>query len=383
MAENIELENPFNITKATDFSNQQIADYWVDFYTSNGEDLKHYLNPSDLTPKYIIGSKGCGKTHLLRYFSFPLQKLRNKDSAKNVIENDKYIGLNVDLGAMNSSRMFGCDISDEQWDAIFGYYLELYTGINFLDVLSDLFVSLKLNISEEIKLVEKIKVSLCYDEMLNSTITIRELRNYINELKKNVDFHINNAALIRKIDFKRLAIKLTPGDIFFKLPEILVNELNELKDLKFIFILDELEKLREYQKIYVNTMVWDKKRPSTFWIGARTFGFTTRNIKSGEVLKNGSEFQEIKLDEIMRDDEDRYQIFATNLMAKRLNNIKGINLNLGDSNLKLQIDIYFEHFNDNIFLNNLRKRRKEFPHERSFKYKLKEGIEKKLIRGIN
>ena len=65
------MKNPFNVTKASEYSDEQINNYWVSIGGDN------VLDPHDYTPKYILGGKGCGKTHLLRYYSYPLQKLRN------------------------------------------------------------------------------------------------------------------------------------------------------------------------------------------------------------------------------------------------------------------------------------------------------------------
>lgn len=378
---NVEIENPFSVTKATDFTNQEIADLWVDFYTKSGEDLGHYLNPSDLMPKYVIGGKGCGKTHLLRYFSYPLQKLRNEDSYS-LIKHDKYIGLHIDLGAMNSARMYGCDVKDDQWDSLFGYYLELFAGLHLLKALRDLFLGLKIDKEKEALVISNIKKTVCYEKDIFFGNSIEEFSKYINEQKKIVDFHINNAALKRSIDFEDLNIKLSSGDIFFVIPKVITETIAELQKVKFIFILDELEKLREYQKIFINTLVWDKKAPSTFWIGARTYGFTTRSIRTGEVLINGSEFQEISLDDLMSEDENRYKTFAINLCAKRLKGVIPISdydgSNIGE--LRSQIDEYFQDFNEDIFLDGIQKSKRELPHQRNFKSKVKEGIEKKMLR---
>lgn len=363
---NSDLDNPFNITKATDFTNQQIAEYWVDFHTSNGEDLVYYLNPHDLTPKYIIGGKGCGKTHLLRYYSFPLQLLRHSNSAAQVLRNDKYIGLNIDLGAMNSARMFGCGLEEDRWDAIFGYYLELFIAINLLNVVQTIFEDIGISVDKQIGFIENVKRVLCQQSDIRFESTLPGLSEYINDLKKNVDYNVNNAALKRSISESDLQIKFSPGDIVFKLPALLASEFKEFSEVNFVFILDELEKLREYQKIYVNTLVWDKRSPSTFWIGARTYGFTTRATKSGEILRNGSEIREIRLDQIMQENEDKYKDFAVNLCARRLRDIIGDMSSFETSKKKQQIDGYFETFDENTLFETL-KNKNGLRHQREFK----------------
>jgi len=49
------INNPFSITKATDFTDSQINEYWV-----NVNRDYNILNPNELLPKYILGGKGCG-----------------------------------------------------------------------------------------------------------------------------------------------------------------------------------------------------------------------------------------------------------------------------------------------------------------------------------
>src|ERR1700733_8906944 len=98
-----ELDNPFSVTKATEFSDVEINDYWVNFNTKDNVSINSILNPSEFLPKYIIGGKGCGKTHILRYFSYPLQKIRNSD-INSLLKNEKYLGLYSVFHGLNSSR---------------------------------------------------------------------------------------------------------------------------------------------------------------------------------------------------------------------------------------------------------------------------------------
>ena len=113
-----ELENPFSVTKATEFSDQQINEYWVNFNTKDEVSIESILNPTEYLPKYVIGGKGCGKTHILRYFSYPLQKIRYNDDITNLLAKDRYIGLYSLFGGLNSSRFDGKGVPAEQWESI-------------------------------------------------------------------------------------------------------------------------------------------------------------------------------------------------------------------------------------------------------------------------
>jgi hypothetical protein len=376
------INNPFSVTKATDFTDQEIADYWVDFYSGNDEELSNYLNPNDITPKYILGGKGCGKTHLLRYYSFPLQQLRNKNNVKDIIEKEGYIGIIIGLGATSSTRLVGQGISDEQWQAIFAYYIELYVGLSLINVIQSIFT--ELGISREIEecLINATREKIYIEGKSNFENTLASFSTFINNLKKQVDFQVNNAAVKRKIDSKDLSIQISPGDLFFEFPKLITEHVSELKDAKFIFILDQLETLLEFQKIYINTLIYDKRIPCTFWVGSRTHGFTTRKIKSGEFLKIGSEFTELNLDDIMRENENRYQEFAINLCAKRLRTEFDFNFPNDSNKIKKAIDEYFDDFDERIIFADLNKKR-ELPHQKLFRYKLKDAIDKKQLIGKN
>ena len=69
--------NPFSVVKANEFTITQIIDNWVPFSGSeNG--FVAALNPQELMPKYVLGSKGCGKTHLVNAIGTKLKELHPK-----------------------------------------------------------------------------------------------------------------------------------------------------------------------------------------------------------------------------------------------------------------------------------------------------------------
>ena len=70
------INNPFDITKAVDYTDQELYDYWVDLNQKKG--FNHVMKPTTLMPMIIIGSKGSGKTHIMKYYSYELQKITDK-----------------------------------------------------------------------------------------------------------------------------------------------------------------------------------------------------------------------------------------------------------------------------------------------------------------
>src|SRR5580704_925424 len=69
------LREPFEVTKASDFTDAQIAATWVDL---SGGGFFELADPRSPMPLMLLGGKGSGRTHLMRYYSFALQKLRAK-----------------------------------------------------------------------------------------------------------------------------------------------------------------------------------------------------------------------------------------------------------------------------------------------------------------
>ncbi len=341
-------ENPFSVTKATEFSDKEISEYWVDFTVNGAEEyLFNLLQPKELQAKYILGSKGCGKTHLLRYYSYPLQKIRANNDVFNIIKNDSYFGIYAVFGGLNSSRFSGKGIASDQWEAIFEFYLELYLSSKLLETTIDIFECINIEKETEQKIVKAIITKLSISsEQAREAKTISEVLSVINEYKRKIDFEVNNSAFTRKLNFEAIAICFSSGDLLFGIPEILQKNTPILKNVKIIYILDELEKLSLYQKIYINTLIWDKKYPCTFWIGARYYGYTTRKTKVSEELRLGSEYEVISLDEIMRNDEKAYAEFATKLVINRLKK---------DGCKERNINEYFEEITENEILNSISK----------------------------
>ena len=66
-------QNPFDITKAVDYTDNEIYKYWVDLGGDN-QGFEGMIKPNTLMPMIIVGSKGSGKTHIMKYFSYELQK---------------------------------------------------------------------------------------------------------------------------------------------------------------------------------------------------------------------------------------------------------------------------------------------------------------------
>jgi hypothetical protein len=380
-----ELDNPFSVTKATEFTDEEIFEYWVNFNTKDETSIETILNPREYLPKYVIGGKGCGKTHILRYFSFPLQKIRHRNDVGSLLANDKYIGLYSVFHGLNSSRFSGKGIGEDEWLSAFEYYFELYVCDGLLHTAGEILAALEITQEQEAKLTSEVLSIFNNSNDLAGISSLSALIDYLVELRRKIDTQVLNAAFTRKLDYNDVKVHFSPGDLLFGIPNCMSRTIEALKDVKFIFIFDEYEKLFEWQKKFVNTLVWDKKPPVTFWIGARRYGYTTRKTKSGQEMKPGSEFSDVELDLIIRSNEEIYRQFAEQLYTNRLLKYyesKGLKAKAHD--VRKSFCERFEPFEESKIIEEVKRKgtKKEYKHIKELRKKLMEGIKASVAMDI-
>lgn len=308
------MDNPFRITKSNDLTDEQIDQLWVTTETEKG--FTSLSSPSSVKAMFVLGGKGSGKSHLMRYYSFPLQLIRYmRDGASAIdgVRKDKYLGIYARCGGMDSARFYGKGQPHEIWDAVFAYYFELWVADRTLGAVDHLLGS-SIEPEKEVALVAEI--SGLFDRSPGTMEDIRSLRNYIANLRKEIDYTVNNAAFTRTVDVK---ILLTRGNFFFGIPKAVCKHIKQLSRINFIYLLDEFENFPAHRQMFINTLIRERDGPTAFKVGARSTGVRTREtFGSGERNLQGSEFEELRLDERFRRDEKRYGDFCRKLIDKRL-----------------------------------------------------------------
>lgn len=354
------MNNPFNVTKASEYSDEQINNYWV----SIGG--KKVLDPLDFTPKYILGGKGCGKTHLLRYYSYSLQKLRN-GGIMDVVANDRYIGIYSILSTIDAGRFQGKGLTKDQWEAVFKFYFELYIGSFLLNIVAE-FITSEEGRSGEEDFVKAV-AGLFLNEINLDSFGFGSLLDYVKKQRKLIDLKIENVAFSG--DFHDVEINLKSGSLIFGIPEELGRVYNVFHDVEFIYILDEYEKLLDWQKRYVNSLVWEKKYPSTFWVGARKYGYTDMSTVTGEMLKKGSEYIPFFLDEYFQNKEKEYDQFARQLITKRLNR--------SDEGAIKELEIKFKNGKEEVISSIMQKKKGDYKHLKTLASEIKKAINRHQV----
>lgn len=349
--------NPFSVVKANEFTITQIIENWVPWAGSESGFIAS-LNPQELMPKYVLGSKGCGKTHLLRYYSFEARlKLYNND-IKELLKNDKYLASYSRLNSISSTR-FNKTGNEDEWRSLYNYYFELMQSLISLDVYEK--VTNALNVSE--KKIAKIIIEICKQVGITLEFeTIECFKNFLNEKRVSVDNEIIDYPHVRKLNWDKVRPAFTFGSLIFEIPWRFSQNISDLQDVSYIYILDEYEKLKcDWQKESLNTLVYEKKHNSTFWVGARKIGYTTRNTLSGEPIHEGHEFNPVDLDSLLKAGEKKFPEFAEGLFRRRLK-LNGL--------AELSPKQLFDKFDEKKLLNTLLCKSDNLKHWKTFRERL-------------
>jgi hypothetical protein len=315
-------DNPFNITKANDLTDPQIETFWVDVTDSHGETaLLAAARPASPMPMFILGGKGSGKTHLLRYCSYAIQKIRYQEKGQTLFEgviHDRYIGIYVKCSGLNSGRFAEKRQPDEVWREVFSYCIELWLAQQALSVAAELIAAAPQKVDEP-------ALSATIADLFNrpppDASGLAAIVAHLRSLQRDLDYLVDNATFTGELN---IDVQVTRGRLIFGIPQALAQAMPALAGITFVYQLDEFENLTIDQQRHINTLVREREAPSTFKIGGRQFGVKTQATFSGnEVNLRDSEFEELRLDQQFRDNDTTYAALARRLAARRLSQTVG------------------------------------------------------------
>lgn len=308
------IVNPFGITKAVDFTDEEIDKYWTNIHEKGG--FMDLLKPWSLMPIIIKGSKGSGKTHVMRYFSFELQKIRYGNNLKAGLDKEKFLGVYIRCSGFNHNKFSGKGLSDEQWEIIYHSFWELWVGERVCRQLSELRELNIISEDDERKIVNEIMGKLPNNLIINRA-TLNEVCDLFKDLQKDIDFEIQNFLFrIDKTPYFRCLVP-TPT-LTFGIPNILHECIEFFKDKHIMYLIDELENFSEREQQLVQIILREKPTSCTVRVGTRPYGIRTLYILNAiEENRIGSEFELESLDDYLRTSK-YYPDFIRGLCNKRL-----------------------------------------------------------------
>ena len=370
--------NPFAVTQAVDLSDEEIQRLWV---AVSGDERGSVYRPRSPMPLFLLGGKGSGKTHWMRYHSFALQRLRYEEKGLGCLpglSEDGYLGIYVLLGSLNAERFQDNGQPREVWRAIFSYYLELWLAQELLQILA--------RMCPEEPSLQNAEADICsaITGLLGNVGapqigTFEACLNWFSGLQAEIDLAINNIMFDGGLNIE---IRATPGQLIFGIPKILKRKIVGFRKLVFAYHLDEFETIAEEQQKHINTLIRERAAPSTFRVGGRLWSIKTRQtFKDNEENKEGSEFETWYLDRRFRQSKSQWIRFSYQLVQKRLE-VAGFGH--GKKILRSQIDELFDvpelAWNSEFVRERVSGRTKN--HMVRFERKLTSGLKSHLLPGV-
>lgn len=307
--------NPFDITKAVDYTDEEILKFWVDL---DGNGFGNIMKPCSAMPIIIKGSKGCGKTHIMKYYSYELQKIRSKSEGVSLVDylnREKFVGVYIRCSGFNAEQFEGKGVPNEMWKMLYAYFWELWVGERIAALLTDLQVNGVISIEHEKSFVQKVLELFLQPVVCDETLDA--LRNLFLSLQKEILYEIQNF-IFENRDKPQINILLAPNSITYGMPNIITNEIQFFHDKRIMYLVDELENFSESQQELIQLLLREKPISCTFRIGTRPYGLRTYRILGGEEENHeGSEFEMVSLDEELRGTE-RYGKYVTEICEKRI-----------------------------------------------------------------
>lgn len=290
MVKDTTFNNPFEDINANVMDPKKILDFWCDPFASG---FLTETNKIDFyttkIPIILEGSRGSGKTTILKYFSFDVQfelsKKRKDYSYTRQVKSDGGIGIYFRCDE-SFIRTFQIVFSDKESKiVVFEHYLELFIIKNLFEIIS------KMDKHEEAK-------KIILEEIASKTVlefsSFNDFENYISSAIAYIDAYKNNSVFTND--------KFSPDNIFsmYQISAVMIEGLKRSeplwKNINFIILIDEFENLDfELQKMF-NSLLKFSKNEISFRVGRRSEGLiTTETINETEYLRKNHDYTIISL----------------------------------------------------------------------------------------
>lgn len=302
-------KNPFTTIKANDLNDAEINEQWVD---AHGGFYDLFL-PNNKVSQYLLGGKGSGKTHLMRYFSYNSQMIRNSSDVIGGIRKDGYFAIYFQASGLNGDRFERLPFDLAKRNILSEYSFELFCAGLTIQALIDL-KEANVEIEDESSFCASV-LSLFSVQPDFEVSCLSELKLMFKSLSNKIDYAVSNVYFMEDFHIEILAER---GSLIFGIPGLISEAVAGFTNVTFLYLIDELENISIEQQKYLNTLLREKKLPCSFRLGSRGYGIKTyETLGAGEENREGHEFEKIRLDDILSESND-YEKFAVDLIINRL-----------------------------------------------------------------
>lgn len=328
--------NPFALVRASDYTDNQINELWVELGTQLVDKV---IEPMSVKSKYILGGKGTGKTHLLRYHSYPVARLRlANESGIDVLGRLGYLAVFLRTTALDAARFEAIDGVRVNWQMFFAVYLELRLAESLLEAVCDIRSTSPTQKFDDAAFIKKMAEALTSSIVLECQ-SVNDFHAWVTTERKNFDAAINNAAFSGEL---KLSMPFAVGALSLPIKDALATLHPKFAEVPLLYLLDEVENLSEYQQQVINTLIRYGEGRATFRVTGRLYARKTlETMGGGEENRPGSEFAVTLLDPILKAYQ-KYPEFARNFIISRLRPKVGEKLIVRSLFCEIRSDDYFE-----------------------------------------
>nr|WP_219817587.1 hypothetical protein [Nitrosospira multiformis] len=290
--------------------------------------MNQIIEPKSQLSKLILGGKGSGKTHILRYYSYKATRLRNpQQNGIEILNREKFLAIFLRANGLDASRFELISDTPAKWRQAFATYLELRIVESVLDAILDVRQSAKNESFDDKAFMQEICRVVSDPEVL-ALQTVDKFQSWVQRIRVDIDERVNNAAFIGTLE---LRIPFSVGALCLNLRKCIEVWHPRLRGLSLIYLLDEIENFSKQQQQVVNSFIRYAEGRVTFRVGGRLYAMKTHaTMADGEENREGSEFKTVHLDDILRAFKG-YPEFARKFVYKRLTSVGLSENDLGSS----------------------------------------------------
>ncbi|WP_157377080.1 ORC-CDC6 family AAA ATPase [Agromyces sp. Root1464] len=257
-----------------------------------------------LTPAFLIGGRGTGKTTTLRSMSYRGQAKVSKSSDPGLWP---VIGAYWKVEPSVVTAFKGRGVDEDTWTRVFSHYLNLRLSALVVD-----FARWAHDNHRPITF-DKHRVTLFTRALhLRQVEDIEELANEIDLALVDIESKLNGS--ISALSGSPLSLLGRPLEHLFDA----IGPTGVTRERPFMFCLDEFENLVPYQKKIVNTLIKQVgSGPFTFKIGVRnTIAIDPSTLVDGQPIQDPADFTKIDIVADLKDES--FEQFAATVVTQRL-----------------------------------------------------------------
>ncbi len=258
-----------------------------------------------LTPAFLIGGRGTGKTTTLRSMSY-----RGQARVSGSLDPKSWpaIGAYWKVEPSVVTAFKGRGVEEDDWIRIFSHYLNLRLSalvVDFARWYSENHTSFALDQHRVQLFVHSLHIA--------PSASLEELANAIDVALVDIEAKLNGS--ISALATSDLSLLGRPLDHLFDA----LGETGVTRSHPFMFCLDEFENLIPYQKRVLNTLIKQVgSGPFTFKVGVRnTIGIDPTTLVDGQPIQDPADFTKVDIVADLKD--DAFEQFAETVVGQRLN----------------------------------------------------------------